>query len=195
MENIVIWEAKNLVSEIDYLNSTKRIVTNSIKNDPTLVLHDDETILKRYDHSIVVIRRDWVILWNTSIYPTEMVPLDNVASSWTEISVWECGSTVIDLENRCKWLGKMMISEAVSTLWNRYCVLIAATINPLMVEMRKWLGFEEWTFPKKYYEEWLKYLSPKLEWWESEFRARANFLLKFNNLEFRDYILTILKNQ
>jgi hypothetical protein len=56
LQNLMLIEAKNAcISELKYLDSMKRMITESQELDPTVVLHSDKEILERFNHSVIAI--------------------------------------------------------------------------------------------------------------------------------------------
>jgi len=195
MENIQIWLACNLTSKDKYLDSVRRIIIDSIEKNHPIFLYDDEEILNRYENSVVAIN-EWNIIANASIYPTQIVPLDSIFFDWHQVKIWECGSLMVDSNNRQKWLWGMMSDKAINELWKKYDALILATLNPVLVRwITEFFWFEQVVFPQEYYEESLEYMAPKLSWWLEEFEKNAKFFVKFNEKRYREQILFVLENQ
>lgn len=66
-----------------------------------------------------------------------------------------------------------------------------------MFNLRCSLWFEQVPFPKDLYNEWKKFLSQKMKWWEKEFEQRAKCIIHFKDLsdDIRTHILHLLTNK
>ena len=53
--NIFYYPASEVLTEAQYIESVKSLIQKSISVDPTLVLHSDEDIGKRFPSSIIAI--------------------------------------------------------------------------------------------------------------------------------------------
>jgi len=195
--NIQILRAsESMVSENEYLDSIKTLITETQKEDPTVVLHSDEEIIEKFKDSIIAIINGEIV-WNTSIYETNMEPLNEVYKDWKKVKIWECGSTFIKKEYRKLWLWKQLVKTWLKEIGPDFWALLWATVNNIMFNLRCSLWFEEIPFPKKYYEEGRQYLWTKMKWWIEEFEQRAKCTMHFQNTtkEVREHISNILLNQ
>ena len=147
-----------------------------IENNPTMVLHTDEEILSKYSSSIIAVLH-WKIIWNASIYPTNMKPLNALVLWWKNIRVGETWSVIIHPNLRGKWIGKKLINKALQTFCDNYDVIVEATVNDIMFVLSTHQWFERIPFPKALYEEGKKYLAPQMNWKEFEFKQKAKCLM------------------
>lgn len=120
MERINILSASDSwISQNEYLSQVKRMILESQALDPTIVLHSDEEILKRFSNSLVALS-NWAIIWNSSIYPTHISPLDSINIGWRVLNIWECWSTIVDRRFRWSWLWKKLVIEWSNTFGKKY---------------------------------------------------------------------------
>lgn len=188
---ISVWDigiapANSLLEATEYVRSIRTLIERSMKVDPTLVLHSREEILGKYPRSIVAFHKNTrEIIWNSSLYPTEFRSLALLQTppknaSWiTWFRIGESGSSVIDPRFRRLGIGREMIIQADVLYWTQYDAIIWATVNPVMKELRiRELGYEIAPFPKDLYEEWKKFLAPRMRWWIREFEEKAVCLVK-----------------
>lgn len=167
------------ISNIDistYVESVKNLIKKEREADQTVVLHTDDEIQSKYEASIVAVV-DQKIIWNSSIYPTHMKPLDDLIIDGKRIRVWESWSVIIHPDFRGKWLGKQLTSVSLETFTHHYDIIVGATVNDIMYTLRMHQGFERIPFPKELYEEGKKYLAQYMKGGEVEFEARAKCML------------------
>lgn len=169
------------------------LILEAQSDDPTIVLHSHDEIIKRFSASVVAIM-DGRIIWNTSLYPTHMKPFNTLSYQGRDISMGECGTTVVEKWIRMKGIGRALVEKALEEFWCLYDGIVTGTVNERMVRLRESLGFREIPFPKELYEEWKKFLSPKMVGWKEEFKERAKCMFLQRNItkEEFDYILSVL---
>jgi len=164
-----------------YLENIKQLIKKERETDQTVVLHSDEEIRNKYFSSIVAVF-DNKIIWNSSIYPTHMKPLDNLILDWKKIRVWESWSVIIHPDFRWHWLWRKLTTASFETFFDKYDIIVGATVNNIMFTLRTHQWFENIPFPKELYEEWKKYLAPFMGGWDLEFQERAKCMMYNLNL-------------
>lgn len=184
------WLAQEILAQDEYINQSKQLILKSIELDPTLVLHDDEEISFKYYHSLIAVKWNRMIA-NSSLYDTSMKPLDKIIVNENIHKIGEIGSVVVDSDYRNSWIGKKLLSETISILWNKYSWIVMATICNSMYHIAGNNWFTTIPFPWEYYNEWKKYLAPRLNWWVQEFENRAKCLFLGENI--RVQIIEIIK--
>lgn len=187
--------ASEIFTEKEYIAHIKTLVQKSISHDPTLILHSDEEIQKKYHSSIVVFDRGLRrMIWNSSIYSTTFACLQELSDSFGRpIKIGETGSSVIDPNYRNYGIGKRLIIEAELQLWRQYDAIIGATVNTIMRDMRiRELWYEIVPFPNDLYEEWKKYLAPRMIGGIKEFEEKATCIMKFFVPSIREQVINAL---
>lgn len=165
------------ISQSNYLQSIKDLIQKERVSDQTIVLHTDEEILSKYASSIVATLEDQII-GNSSIYPTKMKPLSDLILDSKTIRVGESGSVIIHPDFRWLWLGKKITYASLKTFSSDYDLIVGATVNKIMFELRLQQGFEQIPFPKDLYEEGKAYLAPFMQGGIQEFEARAKCMMR-----------------
>jgi hypothetical protein len=52
---------ETIISRQEYLQQIKKMIIQTIQKEPTVVLHTDEEILEKYNHSIVAIHNSQIV--------------------------------------------------------------------------------------------------------------------------------------
>ncbi len=164
-----------------YVNKVKQLIQEERKSDQTIVLHSDEEIRSKYTSSIIAILNGEII-WNASIYPTQMRPLNTLILDGKKIRIGESWSVIIHPDFRGQWFGKKLTMTSLATFAHKYDIIVGATVNPKMFSLRIQQGFENIPFPRELYEEGKKYLAPFMTGWEAEFIQRAKCVMYNINL-------------
>ncbi len=179
------------ISVNDYLIQIKSMIINTLEEDPTIVLHSDEEIKDKYNNSLIAIHQNKII-WNTNIYPTTMKPLDSIYNSkWFKIEIGELWSVIVDKKYRQHGVAKKMIKHSLDIYGSNYDSIVSATVHKSMNKIFNKYNFEQIPFPQEYFEEWKKYLWPKMQWGIKEFEEKATCVMLFNK-NIRSYIFDIL---
>lgn len=50
-----------IISRQEYLQQIKKMIIQTIQKEPTVVLHTDEEILEKYNHSIIAIHNSQIV--------------------------------------------------------------------------------------------------------------------------------------
>jgi hypothetical protein len=160
---------------------------------PTTVEHSYEEMKIRFPNSLVLVDNNKVI-GHAALYPTNMKPLNKVIiKGYGKLPVGEIWSVAICPDQQHHKLWTEITKRLLEELWWNFKVIISATINPHFITLAKKLWLEDWfPFPKEYYEEWKKHLSPHLPWKETEFVAKATFLLKTSDV-YKPLLLNLLQ--
>lgn len=179
-----------------YLDSIKQLIIKERESDPTVVLHSDQEIISKY-HSSIVWLIDSDIIANSSIYPTNMKPLNNLILWWQKIKVWESWSVIIHPDFRWRWFWKKITTISLQTFSPKYDIIVWATVNAIMYNLRLSQWFEAIPFPQELYEEWKKFLSPLMHWWVQEFQERAKCMMlniSLSNIQ-KQELISLLQSQ
>ena len=159
-----------------YKEHLKDLILQEIANNPTMVLHTDKEICAKYASSIVSMHHG-KIMWNASVYPTNMKPLTTLILDWRNVRVGEIWSVIIHPDVRWYGLGSKLISKALQTFANEYDVIVEATVNDIMFVLSIHQWFECIPFPKALYEEGKEHLAPHMKGKEHEFGQKAKCLM------------------
>ncbi len=159
-----------------YIEDVKGLIKRERESDPTVVLHTDEEIWSKYKYSIIAVLNKKII-WNSSIYDSKMKPLHDLSLQGKKIKVWESWSVIIHPDYRWMWIGKKLTTISLQRFSPNYDIIVGATVNNIMFNLRMHQGFETIPFPKELYEEWKKYLAPFMKDWDVEFEDRAKCMM------------------
>lgn len=162
----------NFSSEEKYIKWVLKLIEKARRIDHSVIPHTEEELLERYKTSIICLLNNQII-WNSSIFSTNIEEF-----KWQNIG--EIWSVITDFDYRNKWIWHKMIEKSILEYKNLFSSIVWATINPKMYNIFKENGFIEEKFPESSLEEWKKYLSFLLLWWEKEFLERAKFFRKYN---------------
>jgi hypothetical protein len=52
---------ETIISKQEYLNQIKKMIIQTIQKEPTVVLHTEQEILEKYDHSILATQNGQIV--------------------------------------------------------------------------------------------------------------------------------------
>lgn len=184
---------ETIISRQEYLQQIKKMIIQTIQKEPTVVLHTDEEILEKYNHSIVAIHNSQIV-WNANLYPTHMSELQNILhpTRWL-LNIGELGSVIVDEHYRHHNIWKYMIFQTIQKLSSPYDAVVSATVNECMTKIFDKHWFVEIPFPKEYFKEWLSHLWPKMPWGIEEFKNKAKCFMLFNT-PIKKHVLEVLNH-
>ncbi len=159
----------------------------------TVIVHPIKVLKEKYDYSYVAMQGEKII-WSSSIYPTQMTPLDTVSYENKQLIIGEIWSTVINPQYQKQWIGSTLAKFAIEQCREKYEAIVSATINPYRYAKRKMMWFVDATFPQKYYEQWEQCFSKVMKEHWKDFEKESKFTIFCDNQNIKKHLTALLYN-